>query len=132
MAEQAVAVAVVVIGMIVLACKHSWFTITDAVRDKAYLLTKGVLTVYLLDLILLAGFGIPLPGIHDCTPAGIAVSAFIILIVIFNMACEYTGIRLEADAGNVEQLRLDHVLGFGVSVLWFFVEITGIMLKINH
>ena len=50
MAEQTVAITVIVIGIIVLACKHSWFTITDDVSDKAYLLTKGVLTVYLLDL----------------------------------------------------------------------------------
>lgn len=107
------------------------FTITAVVRDKAYLLTKGVLTVYLLDLFLLIGFGIPLPGIYDCTPAGVAVNAFIILIVIFNMACEYTGIWLGADTENIDQWVLDYVLGFGVSVLWFFVEITGIMLKIS-
>lgn len=131
MSEQVIAVTVVVVGMIIMVCKHSWIKITNEVRDKAYKLTKGVLALYLLDLILLAGFGIPFPGLHDCTLAGIAVSVIILLIVVFNLTCEYSGIQLEADAGNAEQWGLDYILGFGVSVLWFFVEITGIMLKIR-
>ena len=30
----------------------------------------------------------------------------------------------------MEKYVVYHVLGFGVSLLWFFIEITGIMLKI--
>ena len=58
------------------------------------------------------------------------MSIFIILIVVLNLACEYSGIRLVASAGNNEQRGFDYILGFGVSLLWFFIEVTGIMLKI--
>ncbi len=130
MGEQATALTVVVAGTIVFACRHNWITVTDGVRDKVYTLIKGILALYLLDLILLLGFGIPFPALHEGTPAGIAVSLFILLVVIMNLACEYSAIRSALNAGNIEQWGMYHILGFGVSLLWFFVEVTGIMLKI--
>lgn len=131
MGEQATALTVVVAGTIVFACRHNWITVTDDVRDKVYVLIKSVLALYLLDLFLLLGVGIPFPALHESTPAGIAISLFIILVVIMNLACEYSGIRSALNAGNKEQWRMNHVLGFGVSMLWFFVEVTGIMLKLT-
>ena len=131
MGEQATALTVVVAGTIVFACRHNWITVTDDVRDKVYVLIKSVLALYLLDLFLLLGVGIPCPALHESTPAGIAISLFIILVVIMNLACEYSGIRSALNAGNKEQWRMNHVLGFGVSMLWFFVEVTGIMLKLT-
>ena len=113
-----------------MACRRNWITVTDDVRDKVYTLIKGILALYLLDLFLLLGFDIPFPALHEGTPAGIAISLFIILVVIMNLSCEYSGIRSALNAGNKEQLRMNHVLGFGVSMLWFFVEVTGIMLKL--
>ncbi len=130
MGEQATALTVVVAGTIVLVCRHNWITITDGVRDKVYTLIKGILALYLLDLFLLLGFGIPFPALHEGTPAGIAISLFIILVVIMNLACEYTDIRPALSAGNKERWVLNHILGFGVSLLWFFVEVSGIILKI--
>ena len=130
MGEQATALTVVVAGTIVFACRRNWITVTDDVRAKVYTLIKGILALYLLDLFLLLGFGIPFPALHEGTPAGIAISLFIILVVIMNLACEYSDIRPTLSAGNKERWVLDHVLGFGVSLLWFFIEITGIMLKI--
>ena len=130
MSEQATALTVVVVGTIVLACRHSRISITDDVRDKVYVLIKSVLALYLLDLFLLLGFGIPFPALHEGTPAGIAISLFIILVVIMNLACEYTDIRPALSAGNKERWVLNHILGFGVSLLWLFVEVSGIILKI--
>ena len=130
MGEQATALTVVVAGTIVLACRHSRISITDDVRDKVYVLIKSVLALYLLDLFLLLGFGIPFPALHEGTPAGIAISLFIILVVIMNLACEYTDIRPALSAGNKERWVLNHILGFGVSLLWLFVEVSGIILKI--
>ena len=130
MGEQATALTVVVAGTIVLACRHNWITVTDGVRDKVYTLIKGILALYLLDIFMLIVFGFPFPALHEGTPAGIAISLFIILVVIMNLACEYSDIRPALSAGNKERWVLDHVLGFGVSLLWFFIEITGIMLKI--
>ena len=130
MGEQATALTVVVAGTIVLVCRHNWITITDGVRDKVYTLIKGILTLYLLDIFLLIGFGFPFPCLHEGTPAGIAVSLFILLVVVLNLACEYTDIRPALSAGNKERWVLNHILGFGVSLLWFFVEVSGIILKI--
>lgn len=130
MVEQAIEITTLVVGITVMACRRNWITVTDDVRDKVYTLIKGILALYLLDLFLLLGFGIPFPALHEGTPTGIAISLFIILVVIMNLACEYSDIRPALSAGNKERWVLDHVLGFGVSLLWFFIEITGIMLKI--
>ena len=130
MAEQATEITILVVGIIVMACRRNWITITECIRDKVYILLKGVLTLYLIDLFLLIVFDIPFPALHESTPAGIAVSILIILIVALNLACEYSGIRFTAIAEKNEQRGFDCILGFGVSLLWFFVEITGIMLKI--
>ena len=130
MAEQAIEITTLVVGITVMACSRNWITITDGIREKVYILLKGVLALYLSDLFMLLIFDIPFPALHERTPAGIAMSIFIILIVVLNLACEYSGIRLVASAGNNEQWGLDHIIGFGVSLLWFFVEISGIMLKI--
>lgn len=75
---------------------------------------------------------IRLPALHEESLAGIVISLFIIFIVVLNLVCEYSGISLVISTENNEQRGLDYVLGFGVSLLWFFVEITGIMLKISH
>ena len=130
MAEQAIEITTLVVGITVMACSRIWITITDGIRDKVYILLKGVLALYLSDLFMLLIFDIPFPALHERTPAGIAMSFFIILIVVLNLACEYSGIQLTAFAGKNEQGGFDCILGFGVSLLWFFVEITGIMLKI--
>ena len=130
MGEQATALTVVVAGTIVMVCRHNWITVTDDVRDKVYVLIKSVLALYLLDLFLLLGFGIPFPALHESTPAGIAVSLFILLVVVLNLACEYSAIRSTLSTGNKEQWMPNHILGFGVSLLWFFVEVSGIILKI--
>ena len=130
MAEQAIEITTLVVGITVMACRRNWITITDGIRDKVYILLKGVLALYLTDLFMLLFFDIPFPVLHERTPVGIAMSIIIILIVVLNLACEYSGIRLVASDGNNEQWGLDHIIGFGISLLWFFVEITGIMLKI--
>ena len=130
MAEQAIEITTLVVGITVMACRRNWITITDGIRDKVYILLKGVLALYLSDLFMLLIFDIPFPALHERTPAGIAISSVIIFIVVLNLACEYSGIRTDAGAGNNEQWGLDHIIGFGVSLLWFFVEISGIMLKL--
>lgn len=130
MAERATEITVLVVGIIVMACRRNWITITEGVRDKVYILLKGILALYLIDLFLLIVFDIPFPVLHESSPAGIAMSILIVLIVILNLACEYSGIQLTAFAGKNEQGGFDCILGFGVSLLWFFVEITGIILKI--
>lgn len=130
MGEQATALTVVVAGTIVMVCRHNWITITDSVRDKVYTLIKGILALYLLDLFLMLGFGFPFPVLHESTPAGIAVSLFILLVVVLNLACECSAIRSALNTGNIEQWGMNHVLGFGVSLFWFIVEVTGIMLKL--
>ena len=130
MAEQAIEITTLVVGITVMACRRNWITITDGLRDKVYILLKGVLALYLSDLFMLLIFDIPFPALHERTPAGIATSSVIIFIVVLNLACEYSGIRTDAGAGNNEQWGLDHIIGFGVSLLWFFVEISGIMLKL--
>lgn len=124
MAEQAIEITTLVVGITVMACRRNWITVTDDFRDKVYTLIKGILALYLLDLFLLLGFGIPFPALHEGTPAGIAISLFIILVVIMNLACEYTDIRPALSAGNKERWVLNHILGFGVSLLWFFIEIS--------
>ena len=131
MAEQAIEITTLVVGITVMACRRNWIIITDGMRDKVFILLKGVLALYLTDIFMLLIFDIPFPSLHERTPAGIAVSIIIILIAVLNLACEYSGIRLVASAGNNEQWGFDYILGFGVSLLWFFVEITGIMLKID-
>ena len=130
MAEQAIEITTLVVGITVMACRRNWITITDSIRDKVYILLKGVLALYLTDLFLLLVFDIQFPALHESSPVGIAMSIFIILIVVLNLACEYSGIRSAASAGNNEQRGFDYILGFGISLLWFFVEITGIILKI--
>ena len=130
MAEQAIGITALVVGITVMACRRNWITIMDGMRDKVYVLLKGVLALYLLDLFLLLVFDIPFPALHESSPAGIAMSIFIIMIVLLNLACVYSGILSVSSAGNNEQGGFDYILGFGISLLWFFVEITGIMLKI--
>ena len=130
MSEQTIEITALVVGITVMACRRNWIAVTNDIRDKVYILLKGVLALYLLDLFLLLVFDIPFPALHESSPVGIAMSSIIIMIVLLNLACEYSGIRSAASDGNNEQQGLDHILGFGVSLLWFFVEITGIMLKI--
>lgn len=130
MSEQAIEITALVLGITVMACRRNWITITDGIRDKVYILLKGVLALYLTDLFMLMIFDIPFPALHERTPTGIAMSSVIIFIVVLNLACEYSGIRTDASAGNNEQWGFVHIIGFGESLLWSFIEITGIMLKI--
>ena len=130
MSEQAIEITALVLGITVMACRRNWITITHSIRDKVYILLKGILALYLTDLFLLMFFDIPFPALHERSSAGIAMSIIIIFIVVLNLACEYTGIRLAASTGKNNQQGLNHILGFGVSLLWFFIEITGIILKI--
>lgn len=130
MAEQAIEITTLVVGITVMACRRNWITITDGLRDKVYILLKGVLALYLTDLFMLLIFDIPFPALHERSSAGIAMSSVIIFIVVLNLTCEYSCIQTDASTGNNELWGFDHIIGFGVSLLWFFVEILGIMLKI--
>ena len=55
MAEQAIEITALVVGITVMACRRNWIAVTDDVRDKVYTLIKGILALYLLDLFLLLG-----------------------------------------------------------------------------
>lgn len=130
MSEQAIEITALVVGITVMACRRNWIAVTDDIRDKVYILLKIVLALYLIDLFLLMVFDIPFPALHESSAAGIAMSIMMMMIVLLNLACEYSGIRSAASDENNEKRGFDYILGFGVSLLWFFVEITGIMLKI--
>ncbi len=129
--EHAVGFTVLMAGLIVIACNRKWITVSFEVQDKVYLLTKSILLLYLTDIFLLMGFSVPFPMLHECSPAGIVVSAFIILVVIMNLVCDYTGFELKPDDENDQNNNIQYVFGFCVSVLWLFIEITGLLLKVN-
>ena len=129
--EQTVAITIVIVGILILACNHSWITVTNEVRDKTYLLTKGILLLYLTDLFLLLGFNIPISLLHDCSPAGIVVNILTILIIIMNLACDYAGVQLEINIESGENYRIHYLFGFSVSVLWLYIEITGVLFRIS-
>ena len=86
--------------------------------------------LYLVDLLLLIGFGIPVSVLHEGSVAGTVFSIIVICIVVLNLARDYTNLQQKKEENQNGKKDLYYVFAFSVSVFWLFVEITGLMLKI--
>ncbi len=127
MFDAAVALTVLTSGIVVKICKKKRIAVSERIRDNSYLLLKGVLLLYLADFVLLRWFSIPITVLHEGTAAGIICSFMVMLVVLINLAVFYTDFR-DNRTGRFFDVTMS---GFGVTLLWLFIEIVNLMLKIN-
>ena len=127
---MALAVAALIAGLVIKTYRRNWLFITDKASTVIFRLTGGILLLYLVDLLLLIGFGIPVSIIHEGSVAGTVFSIIVICIVVLNLARDYTNLQQVKEEKQNGRGDLYYVFAFSVSAFWLFVELTGLMLKI--
>lgn len=135
MCVMAIAVTALIAGLVIKLYRRDWFFITDKADDVVFQFTRGVLFLYLADLLLLLIFSVPISVLHESSVAGIMLSIIIIFIVVLNLARDYSNLKcydLKQEHGNKKYGadNFHYAFAFGVSIFWLFIEITGLMLKL--
>ena len=132
---MALAMTALIAGLVIKSYRRDWLFITDRADNVVFQLTRGVLLLYLADLLLLIFFSVPISVLHEGTVTGILFSIIIIFIVMMNLARDYSnfkcsGLKQEQCNKKYEEDNFHYSFAFGVSLFWLFIEITGLMLKL--
>ena len=127
--EQTMILTILITAMVIKIYNNGRICVTEQFYDRAYLWTKCVLVMYLIDLILLAFFDFPLPLLHECTTGGAIVSLLVMAVAIIDMMCcldnWHTSRREEPEE------HFSRVIGIGVCIFWIVFEVMGLLLKMS-
>ncbi len=104
---------------------------TDKFRSVIFITTLSIAAVYLVDLIG-SFFHMHVPLINSASPAGIAISIFIVAVAALNLILDFDFI----EKGEQMMLPKDYewygAFGLMLTLVWLYLEILKLLAKINR
>jgi len=105
--------------------------VTDKFRSIIFACTLGIALLYLANLGLMF-FGIKMPFLHDSSPLGIALSLGIIVIAALNFLVDFDNIEKGAAANAPKYYEWMAGLGVLVTLVWLYIEVLRLLLRLNR
>ena len=105
---------------------------TDKFRSIIFITTASIAVVYLVDILGRWLLHMHVPLINSASPAGIAISVFIVVIAALNLIIDFDFI----ERGEKMMLPKDYewygAFGLMVTLVWLYIEILKLLSKINR
>lgn len=108
---------------------HRWFKVNKAFRSTVILVTGALALLYLTDLVLIFGFDMNIPLLHDMGWKGIICSMLAIFIASGNLALDFADIDTLTEKGLPEYYEWYFAFGFMVSLIWIYLEVLNMLRK---
>ena len=128
---QAVAGTFAALFSMLILYKLNVIRATDKFRSVIFISTVSIAVVYLVDIIG-SFFGLHVPVINSVSPAGIAVSLFIVVIAALNLILDFDYV----EKGEQMMLPKDYewygAFGLMITLVWLYMEILRLLAKINR
>lgn len=115
---------------LLLAYKTRLIKATENFKLGVFAATAGIAIVYLLSFVL-GLFGVTVPYLHDSSPLGIGISAFIVVIAALNLVLDFDFIENGARQGAPKYMEWYGAFGLLVTLVWLYLEIIRLLAKLR-
>jgi uncharacterized YccA/Bax inhibitor family protein len=127
---QAVLLSLAVLGLMLFLYTNGTLRATPALTKGIMVATLAVFAVYMTTMVM-GLFGMRIPYIHESGPIGIGFSLFVVGLATFNFILDFDFIEQGAQAGAPKYMEWYCGFGLLVTLLWLYVEILRLLMKIN-
>jgi uncharacterized YccA/Bax inhibitor family protein len=129
---QAVLVTFIIAFLTALSYCRKWIRVNEAFRNNVVMATGAIALLYVVDLILIIGFGMEIPMLHDMDWKGIGISLIVIVIAASNLACDFADIDSLMEKGFPSYYEWYFAFAFMVSMIWLYLEILNLFRKVRR
>ncbi len=129
---QAVLVTIVLAFLTALSYCRKWINVNEAFRSNVVMATGAIALLYVVDLVLIIGFGMEMPMLHDMDWKGIGISLIVIVIAASNLACDFADIDSLMEKGFPSYYEWYFAFAFMVSMIWLYLEILNLFRKVRR
>ncbi len=129
---QAVLVTFVLALLTALSYCRRWVRVSEAFRNNVVMATGAIALLYVADLVLILGFGMEIPMLHDLDWKGIGISLIIIVIAASNLACDFADIDKLTEKGFPDYFEWYFAFAFMVSMIWLYLEVLNLFRKVRR
>lgn len=110
----------------------NWVEVNEVFKSRVFLATFGILVVYIVDLVLLLGFNIRIPMLHESNWKGILASLFIISVAAMNLAWDFEEVCKLSAKGLPKYFEWYFAFGLIVTLIWLYLEAMDLLRKITR
>ena len=129
---QAVLVTFILALLTALSYCRKWISVNEAFRNNVVLATGAIALLYVVDLVLIMGFGMEIPMLHDMGWKGIGISLIVIIIAASNLAYDFADIDSLTKKGYPAYYEWYFAFAFMVSMIWLYLEVLNLFRKIKR
>ena len=131
-AVQTLVVTFVIAAVVAAGYFFRWVEVNEAFKSRVFLVTAGIAAVYLVDLVLLLGFGMQVPMIHESNWKGVLASLFVISVAAMNLAWDFDEICTLSAKSLPKYYEWYFGFGVVVTLIWLYVEAMQLLRKITR
>ena len=129
MVLQAVGLTVLVLFAMLVMYSTGYVRATERFRTGLIAAMLGILMLYLIDLVLILGFHMPIPMIHQSSPLGIGFSIFVVIIAALNLVLDFDTIQRGVEQRLPKYAEWYCAFGLMVTLVWLYLEILRLVAK---
>ncbi len=129
---QAVLVTFILAFLTALSYCRKWINVNEAFRNNVVRATGAIALLYVVDLVLIMGFGMEIPMLHDMGWKCIGISLIVIIIAASNLAYEFADVDSLAEKGYPAYYEWYFAFAFMVSIIWLYLEVLNLFRKIKR
>ncbi len=129
---QAVLVTFILALLTALSYCRKWINVNEAFRNNVVSATGAIALLYVVDLVLIMGFGMEIPMLNDMDWKGIGISMIVIVIAASNLACDFADIDSLTEKRFPAYFEWYFAFAFMVSLIWLYLEILNLFRKVRR
>ena len=131
-ALQTLIVTFVIAAIVAASYICKWITVNEVFKSRVFLVTAGIAIVYLIDLVLILGFDMRVPLIHEADWKGILASLFLVSVAAMNLAWDFETICSLSAKDLPKYYEWYFAFGFVVTLIWLYMEAMQLIRKISR
>ena len=129
---QAVLMTFILALLTALSYSRKWIRVNEAFRSNVIIATIAIALLYFADFVMIIGFGMDIPLLHDMGWKGISISLIVIVIAASNLACDFADIDSLTAKGFPSYFEWYFAFSFMVSLIWMYLEVLNLLRKIKR
>lgn len=129
---QAVLMTLILALLTALSYSRKRIGVNEAFRSNVIIATIAIALLYFADFVMIIGFGMDIPLLHDMGWKGISISLIVIVIAASNLACDFADIDSLTAKGFPSYFEWYFAFSFMVSLIWMYLEVLNLLRKIKR
>lgn len=94
--------------------------------------TGGICILYLINLVCILAFHMPIKPIYDAGPVGICLSLFVVTIAALNLVLDFDFIESGVEARAPKFMEWYGAFGLLVTLIWLYLEVLRLLAKLRN